>query len=96
MALFLCIQTSIDGKYRYIYNERTEVIKKVLSKYENIMGDVNIDLKILNSDKFKLESIIDLFSLTNLIHSKICFVKNSKFWQANLSLYKRPFSRKQV
>ena len=57
-----------------------EVISKALCKYENLvfMGDFNIDIKSSNSDKDKLENFCDLFNLTNLVHSEICFMKNCK------------------
>ena len=66
MALFQCIQTSHIWKYRYIFfNEMAEVINKGISKYENfiIIGDFKIDIKVLNSDKYKLEYFCDLSSL---------------------------------
>ena len=42
-----------------------EVIIKGISKYENfiIIGDFKIDIKVLNSDKYKLEYFCDLSSL---------------------------------
>ena len=50
-----------------IFNEMTEVIKKALSKYENIiiMEKFHIDTKIFNSVKVKLESFCHDFNLTN-------------------------------
>ena len=42
------------------------------------MGDFKINIKSSNYDKDKLENICDLFNLTNLAHSEICLMKNSK------------------
>ena len=57
--------------------EINEVISKALCKYENliVMGDFNIDIKSSNSNKNKLENLWDIFNLTFLVHSEICFMK---------------------
>ena len=69
MDLFLYIQA--------YFVEINEVISKPLCKYENliVMGDFNIDIKSSNSNKNKLENLWDIFNLTFLVHSEICFMK---------------------
>ena len=54
------------------FEEMNEVISKALCKYKNliVMGDVNIDIKSCNSDKYGLENFCDLFNLTNLVYSE--------------------------
>ena len=54
-----------------------EVICKALCKYENliVMDDFNMDIKSSNCDKDKLEKLCDVFNLTNLVSSEICFMK---------------------
>ena len=68
------------GNIKTFFEEMNEIISKALRKYENliVMGDFNIVIKSSNSGKDKLENICDLFDLKNLVHSKTCFMKNSK------------------
>ena len=44
-----------------------------MCKHENliVMGDFNINIKNVNSDKDKQENFCDLFNLANLVHLEI-------------------------
>ena len=53
----------------------TTSLTKAISNYENIivMGDFNIDIKGAGSNN--LSDVCDLFDLTNIVKSDICFTK---------------------
>ena len=87
----ICIELSLRNKKWFImfgyrpesinrdifFEEINITLSKAINKYENILfiGDLNIDLNILNHDKKHfLKDLCDVFDLTNMIKDKTCFM----------------------
>ena len=62
------------------FEEPTDCFSKGSESYENfiILGDFNIDVKVVGSELDKLEEFCDLFNLTNLIRYETCFTRDHK------------------
>ena len=60
--------------------ELTDCLRKGRGFYETfiILGDLNIDAKVVGRELDKLEEVFDLFKLTNLIRYETCFTKDHK------------------
>ena len=69
------------NKVNTFFDQITACLSKAAVKCRNIiiMGDTdNIDIKNKGLGSGKLDTFCDLFSLTNLVHSEICLMKNQK------------------
>ena len=62
------------------FDEITACLSKAAVQYKNIiiMGDFNIDIKSKGLGYGKLDTLCDLFNLTNLIHLETWLTKNHK------------------
>ncbi|HBI40814.1 MAG TPA: hypothetical protein DDY16_07710, partial [Tenacibaculum sp.] len=61
------------------FQEINIALSKATNKYDNILfiGDLNIDLNEPSSDKEnQLGNLCDIFSLSNLIRDKTCFMSH--------------------
>ena len=62
------------------FDELTSSLSKASESYENfiLMGDFNIDVTKKGTEFEKLDEFCDLFNLTNLVTSAMCFTKTHK------------------
>ena len=85
----ICIELTLNNKKWFImfgyrpesinrdtfFEEMNTTLSKAVNKYDNIMviGDLNIDLNILNNDKHNyLSNICEVYNLKNMIKGKTC------------------------
>ena len=71
----LCLgmyQPPVSENLVLFYGELTESLSKGSKFYENfiVLGDCNIDVKVVRRELDKLEGFCDLFNLTNLIRNE--------------------------
>ena len=79
MALSIYRPPTSENLLSFI-EELTDCLRKERGFYETfiILGDLNIDAKVVCRELDKLEEVFDLFNLTNLIRYETCFTKDHK------------------